>query len=130
MQLSALSVRARLTASLLAVTIVMVVFHVVVAMRSSIDQWALALLLLVAALVALSGRVMRSEFRTAPTLSLAFHVATYLLVAGSIAVHAMAADESISGVSGLLWMVACWGVGLLVHTLSVVGGSSRLRHQV
>lgn len=130
MNWSSSSVRVRLGASLLAVTIVMVVFHITVSMRSVVDQWALALLLLAAMILAFAVRSVRFELRGEPALYLAFHVAAYLLVAGSIAVHAMTAASSVLAAAGMLWMVAGWGLGLLVHALSAVGDSVLRRPQV
>ncbi|MDQ1084897.1 MULTISPECIES: hypothetical protein [Microbacterium] len=117
MSLSSPSPRALLVASLVMVAAVMTAFHVLLIQRGSVDQWSVALLLLVAATLVGTLRVLRPEFLARPATFLVVHLVAYLLVAGSIAVHVMATGDQLNGARGLVWMVACWGAGLLVHAL-------------
>lgn len=99
----------------------MTALHVLLIVRSTIDQWSVALLVLAALVLAGTSRLLNAEFRAQPVAFLVFHVVAYLLVAGSLSVHVMAVGGDTNGVDGLKWMVACWGAGLLVHALATVG---------
>lgn len=102
---------------------IMAVFHVYVAAVSQglVDIIAFSILALDAAAILAFYALWRKRLKFNPYSFLMFHIIAYLITVGSLAVHAFLApwastDGSMSG--GLVWMVALWTIGLLIHTFA------------
>ena len=115
-----LASRSVVVVSIAALIATMTLFHVVIEMRGMVDAWAFALLLLAAAITTTALRRLQDTFERQPVAFLLFHVVTYLVVAGTIAVHLVAAAWPATSNGGLVWMIGLWGVGLLVHSLASI----------
>ncbi len=101
---------------------VMAAFHIVVAVVGAgiIDQWSVLALVAAAVVIILGALMFRRELTTLPFAFFVFHVISYVLVAGSVAVHAFVANWAGTWGGGLVWMVGLWSVGLLVHAFASI----------
>lgn len=98
---------------------VMVGFHLLAArVVGGIDAAALAVLGLAAATISVGACVLRKPLTRAPFAFFVFHVVSYLMVAGSVSLHAFAADWAGARGGGLAWMIGLWSVGLFVHAFA------------
>lgn len=103
-------------------TVVMMAFHLYLnlATHGVTDIAALLILALAALVVAGFLLAWRTPLRRDPNTFFIFHVISYLIVAGTVSVHAFL----VSWISryyltgGLGWMVAIWSIGLFVHALA------------
>ena len=113
---------ARLIVYAIVLAAVMAVFHIVVASIGGgmVDQWAALALALAALVIVIGALILRSTLTTLPFAFFVFHVISYVLVAGSVAVHAFLADWAGTGGGGLVWMIALWSAGLLLHAFASV----------
>lgn len=100
--------------------VVMAAFHVVVATVGGgvVDQWAMIALAAAAITIVAGALVLRTMLVRRPFAFFVFHTVSYVIIVGSISVHAFLRgwDGSVGG--GLVWMVGLWSVGLLVHAFA------------
>lgn len=100
----------------------MAAFHIVVATvgGGTVDQWSM-LVLAAAALVIIIGAVMmRTTLIRRPFAFFMFHVLSFVLVVGSVSVHAVIGGWTGPVSGGLVWMVGLWSIGLLVHAFASI----------
>ncbi|WP_153009070.1 hypothetical protein [Microbacterium testaceum] len=93
-------------------------FHVVAARAGGIDLASLVVLALAAATIAAATVILRKPLTGAPYAFFVFHVMSYVIVAGSVSLHAFVADWEGARGGGLAWMIGLWSVGLLVHAFA------------
>jgi hypothetical protein len=105
--------------------VVMAVFHVYVSTitRGVVDVVAILILALAAVVMAVFLSVWRAALRLHPYSLLIFHTVAYLIVVASVSVHVFLAaaggsDDRFRLTGGLVWMVALWSLGLLVHVFA------------
>lgn len=101
---------------------VMATFHIVVAQVGGgiVDQWSVLVLVAAALVIVIGALMFRRELTTLPFAFFIFHVISYVLVAGSVAVHAFLADWAGTWGGGLVWMMALWSAGLLLHAFASI----------
>lgn len=102
---------------------VMNAFHLLIAYRHSVphaDVWALVSLGLAAVVIAIGSWLMRPGLSRRPYAFLVFHVVSYVVTVGSIAVHSLVASWPTQLNGGLVWMVGIWSIGLLVHSYASI----------
>ena len=102
---------------------VMIVFHGYLAFVSEgvVDLIAAAILVAAALLALVSYLRWRQRLAVHAFSLLVFHLLTFVIVVGSVSVHAFATSSSganyrVSG--GLVWLVGLWALGLFVHALA------------
>ncbi|PFG29662.1 hypothetical protein [Paramicrobacterium agarici] len=116
------SLVAGLTLYALVLAAVMVVFHVVVVTvgDGTVDQWSMLALAGAALTIVIGARVMRKNLIRRPFAYFVFHVLSFVLVVGSVSVHAFLAGWTGSISGGLVWMVGLWSIGLFVHAFASI----------
>lgn len=113
----------RLLAFAGALSVVMAGFHLYVSRVTSgvVDIVAILILAVAAAVVVVFLLAWRAALRLNPYSLFIFHAIAYVIIVGSIAVHAFGAESAVDRfrlTGGLVWMVAMWSVGLFVHALA------------
>lgn len=104
-------------------TLVMLAFHLYLNLATHGGTDIVAILFLALAALVIAGflSAWRTSLRLHPYSLLIFHTVSYLIVVGTVSVHAFPASGSgdryrLTG--GLVWMVAMWSIGLFVHALA------------
>lgn len=102
---------------------VMTAFHITVRTlgQGAVDIWSL-LVLTLAALVVAGGVLFfgRTGAQASPFSIFVLHAVSFVIVAGSIAAHALLVGLTGETGGGLFWMISCWGIGLLIHAFASV----------
>lgn len=108
---------------LASMVVIMTAFHLYLAFVSGgVVDLVAAVLLTAAAVAALVGYLRwRARLQFHAFSLLIFHLLSFVIVVGSVSVHAFAtsptgANYRVSG--GLVWLVALWTIGLFVHALA------------
>lgn len=101
---------------------IMAAFHIIVATvgGGTVDQWSMLVLVAAALAIVVGAFTMRASLIRRPFAFFVFHVLSFVLVVGSISVHAFLTGWNGPGSGGLVWMVALWSLGLLVHAFASI----------
>lgn len=101
---------------------IMAAFHIVVATVGGgiVDQWSMLILAAAALAIVIGALSMRKSLTQRPFAFFVFHVLSFVLIVGSVSVHAFLAGWNSPVSGGLVWMVGLWSIGLLVHTFASI----------